>query len=68
MHMILHTFCELRAHENPLGTQGEHANSMRKGPFADPTQGMGADDMEKRTHHTVPTESSAGTEPMAFSL
>ena len=68
MHMILHTFCELGANENPLGTQGEHANSTQKRPFADPTQGMGTDDMEERTHHTVPTVSSAGIEPRTFLL
>ena len=44
--MILHTFCELGAHEKPLGTQGEHANSTQKRPFADHAQGMGTDDME----------------------
>ena len=66
--MILHTFRELGAHENPTGTQGELANSTQKRPFTDPTQGMGTDDMEERTHHTVPTVSSAGIELMAFSL
>ena len=68
MHSDMHGFCELGAHENPLGTQGEHANSTQKRPFADPTQGMGTDDMEERTHHTVPTVSSAGIEPTTFSL
>ena len=37
----------------PLGTQGEHANSTQKRPIADPGQGMGTDDMEERTQHTV---------------
>ena len=68
VHMILHTFCELGAHENPLGTQGEHANSTQKRPFADPTQGMGTDDMEERTNQTVPTVSSVGIEPRTFLL
>ena len=45
--MILYTFCELGAHENPLGTQGEQANSTQKRPFADPTHGMGTNDMEE---------------------
>ena len=50
MHSDMHGFCELGAHENPLGTQGEHANSTQKGPFAVSTQGMGTDDMEEQTH------------------
>ena len=52
----------------PLGTQGEHANSTQKRPIADPGQGMGTDDMEERTYHTVPTVSSAGIEPRTFLL
>ena len=47
-------------YNSALGAWGEHANSTQKGPFADPIQGMGTDDMEEQTHHTVPTVSSAG--------
>ena len=68
VHNDMHGFCGLGAHENPLGTQGEHANSTQKRPIADPGQGMGTDDMEERTHHTVPTASFAGIEPRTFLL
>ena len=47
---------------------GEHATSTQKGPFADPTQDVGTDDMEDLTRHTVPTASSLGTDPTTFSL
>ena len=53
---------------NPLGTQGELANSTQKRPIADPGQGMSTDDMEERTHHTVPTVSSPGIELRTFLL
>ena len=56
------------SHMNPLGTQGELANSTQKRPIADPGQGMSTDDMEERTHHTVPTVSFPGIEPRTFLL
>ena len=68
VHSDMHGFCELGAHENPLGTQGEHANSTQKRPIADPGQGMGTDDMEEGTHHTVPTVPPPGIEPRTFLL
>ena len=66
--VIYASFGELGSHMNPLGTQGELANSTQKRPIADPGQGMSTDDMEERTHHTVPTVSSAGNKPTSFSL
>ena len=67
MHSDIASLMELGAHiGTPWGhSQAEQANSTQKHPFADPTQGIGTDDMEEGTHHTVP---SAGIEPRTFLL
>ena len=36
----------------PKETRGEHANSTQKGPFVNPTRGVGTDDAEEETRHT----------------